>query len=173
MTLESEMRQILAELEMLGHGSVTAWNASGGGQADSRPPSGESNPPHIEYAERFERDRSWETVEEARACLREWKRRAAPARETDTSEDDWIIEDGEGYAADEVARRFNTTPARVRLLRSRNGREMEMGLPTSGRAAPKLRDLVEQGLTARQIEMLTGTARSTAQDAINRHRKAA
>lgn len=173
MTLAQEMRKVLAELELLSHGKATSWNASGTGKADSRPPSGEGFPPHVEFRLQFEADPSWVVVEEARAVLKAWRVRQAPASGDDSSEDDWILDDGEGFTAEEVAKRFNTTPSRVRLVRTRKDRDMEMGLSTNGRPAPKLRDLVEQGLTARQIEMLTGTARSTAQDAINRHRKAA
>jgi len=174
MTLEQEMAQLLAEMALLQHGSTTSWNPSGTGKAESRPPSGDSWPLAEKWLDAWERDPTHDTLSHARAEFDAWKKRQAPAVDNDTCEDDWILEDGEGYAAEQVARKFNTTPSRVRALRVRNEREMQFGQRIRGaRPAPRLHELVERGLAARQISMLTGVKRSTAQDAINRHRKAA
>src|SRR6266540_2931999 len=52
--LPKQARQILAELELIQHGSITAYNSSGGRSSDRDPcPSGESWPPHLKYEALF------------------------------------------------------------------------------------------------------------------------
>lgn len=175
MNLERAMRRVLCEMTLIQYGSTSSWGRSSGDSEGPGRPSGESKPMAVEWAERWELLPTDDTLVMARAELDAW-RRSVPADvdAPDWQEDEWILTDGENYEAEQVARRFNTTPSRVRSLRVRNGREMDFGLRIDGsRPSPKLDDLVERGLGARQISMLTGVKRSTAQDAINRHRKAA
>lgn len=71
--LDQQMRQVLAELELLPHGKCASYNSSGGGDSASDldwrevteddldaiikagTPQGESRPPHLIYRERYER----------------------------------------------------------------------------------------------------------------------
>jgi hypothetical protein len=77
-----------------------------------------------------------------------------------------ILEDGEGFAADVVARRFQRSVTYVMKLRRDSDREAEFGLPTQF-ARPKedgrdrVLNLASQGCTLRQIEMQTGKPRET------------
>jgi hypothetical protein len=175
MSLEREMRQVLAELALLLNGKTQTFYATGGKSENPDPrPQGESKPPHEYWAQRWAACPDHGTVLAAREALNAWKRRVVTSEGDGTNENQWLLEDGEGYTADEVARRFNTTPSRVRSLRLADDREMEFGKKIHGnRVVPRVQDLVEQGMGARAIAMLTGMKRSTAQDAVNKHRKAA
>lgn len=168
MSLEREIRQVLAEMTLIQHGRTQALNATGGRSDNPDPrPQGETQPMHEEWAARWARDPSERTVEAARAELNAWRVRQVPADGDGTGEDDWILKDGEGFEAGAVARQFNTTPTRVRKLRLANERESEFGLKTrfAVRAEPDARErvlnLAAQGCTLRQIEMQTGRPRET------------
>lgn len=173
---ERDFKQVLVEMMMLGYGKTQSFNSDGGGRSENPDPTptGEGNPLHHRWQWRWEKSRPRDRVElvrDARTDLEAWRIRCVYTPEA-FDETAWIIEDGEGYDAEEVARRFNTTPSRIRSLRIRNGRDIDTGEKLQADApAPRVQDLVERGLAARQIAMLTGTKRSTAQDAINRHRK--
>lgn len=175
--MSAEFRQILAEMELLSHGSVTAYNSSGRGESDVVVPQGEAHPPHIEFAARYEQERDDErrrrVLEEARRYLQDWKRRTSPVVDDGSSEDDWIVRDGEGYEAEQVARKFNTTVSRVRKLRMADDRDTEFGLPS--RFAPRLaatpdriRNLADQGCTERQIAFQVGVSKSTVRRALGK-----
>lgn len=170
MTLEQAMRQTLAELALLSHGKVTSYNPSGHGTADSRDPTGESHPPHLEYAARWAEDPTEGTLTAAREYLAAWKKRAAPLPDTDLpSLEEMVIEQGERFAAEQVASRFGIAPARVVRIRLKRDREAEFGLPlrpvTRAEVKDKSRDrvvhLASQGMTVRQIGTITDVPRET------------
>ena len=174
-----EFRQILAEMELVSYGKTQAFNSSGGGRSENPDPTptGESWPMHLRWRAEWAKTKPSnrpDLVRDARTELEAWRLRCVTLPDDEYDEAAWIIEDGEGLTPEHVARRHNTTPSRIRSLRIRAGRDPETGhkLAASG-APPRVQDLVERGLGARQIAMLTGVARSTAQDAINRHRKLA
>jgi hypothetical protein len=167
-TLQHEMRQLLAEMTLLSYGTVQSWNASGGSESPGRP-GGEAWPLADKWHAEFQRNPSRETLDAARAELVAWKRRAAPAEGDGSTEDDWVLRDGEGFSAEQVARKFNRTPSMVRRLRLANGRESEFGLSASlprGRervpdARARVVNLAGQGCTLKQIELQTGVPRET------------
>jgi hypothetical protein len=68
--LESEMRQVLAELSLLQYGSVQRWNASCGGDG-AGPPAGESRPLAEVYWLEWLENPTRDTVDMARAELDE------------------------------------------------------------------------------------------------------
>lgn len=170
MTVDREMRQVCAELELLSHGKVTAYNSSGRGESYAVVPQGEANPPHIEFAARYEQeqddDRRRRVLEEARRYLQDWKKRATPVEDDGTGEADWIIEDGKGSTPDDVASRFKTTPTRVRKLRKDRGLDTETGFgasPVKDNSRERVLNLAGQGCTLRQIEFQTGVSKSKVQ----------
>lgn len=77
-------RQLLAELELISHGSVQSWNPSGGGRNAERDdrPTGESDPPHLqlrtELAKALTQTQVDKIAEKARTALR--NARYAPER---------------------------------------------------------------------------------------------
>lgn len=190
MSLEAEMRQLLAEMSLLQYGKTQAFDASGGKSESPDPrPSGESHPMaekwlnlwngvllgDLERAKEFRRG----ILEGARDELRAWKVRQAPADTNGSSEDDWVIEDGEGLTPDEAAMRFKRTPAMIRRLRLAKGRESERGLPYDRPEArvpgadERVANLYERGCTLNQIALQTGLHKTQVRRILLRLRSAA
>lgn len=167
MTLEHAMRQVLAEMTLLSYGSTTSWSSSGGGDGPGRP-SGDSRPLAEHWQAEWNRDPSERTLTNARAALDDVKRRQAPAEGDDSTLEDWIVEDGEGYAVEQVARKFGVAENRVRRIRVKADRESEFGLPTRfaqhrDESRERVVWLFSKGCTLRQIAMQTGVSKSKAQ----------
>lgn len=167
---EREMRQVLAEMSLLQYGKTQAFNASGGKSENPDPrPSGEAWPLADKWAERWADDPTSATLADARAELQSWKVRTAPVTDV-WNERDAILNEGQGFAADVVARRFQRTVTYVRKLRLKDDRESEYGLPIDSqptRAETKAQDrqrvenLASRGCTLRQIKMQTGVPTET------------
>jgi hypothetical protein len=121
----AHVRALAANLELLSHGGTTAWGASGAGIPDSRPPSGDSRPPHLQFLADWDR-RGDRVLAHWTGVLNSWKG-CGKVRPVGVSEDEWILKDGEGFSAVDVARRFRCTPTRVRRLRRAAGRHEETG----------------------------------------------
>jgi hypothetical protein len=167
-----EARQVLAELELISHGKCASYNSSGAGESTAVLPQGESRPPHEYWRHQFAAATERELpglVREARKELEAWRVRQAPVTDT-WDESDAILKEGQGHAADVVARRFQRTTTYVRKLRLSEGRESEFGLPIESeptRAETKAIDrervsnLASRGCTLRQIKMQTGVPTET------------
>jgi transposase len=168
MTLEHAMRQVLAEMTLVQYGSTTSWSSSGGGDGPEKP-SGDSRPLVDEWRERWERDPSDRTLQGARDALDAWKRRPTQDTGDDTTVEDWVLSDGEGYTAEQVARNFGIADSRVRRIRMRNNREPEFGKSTETVTRAERKDqsrvrvitLASQGMTIRQIHVVTDVPRET------------
>jgi hypothetical protein len=172
MTVERAMRQVLAEMTMLSYGSTTSWNHSGGSEGPGRP-SGDSHPLAEHWRAEWERDPSWGTVERAREALAQVKRRDAPVVTDDSTLEDWIVSDGEGYAVAQVAGKFGIAQSRVRRIRLKAGRESEFGArvdarPVRDTSSERIRNLASQGCTERQIAFQVGVGKSTVRRALGR-----
>lgn len=167
--LDLAMRQVLAELELTSHGSTQSWNSSGhgGGDSDKVYPFGDQFPPHIEWRERYERaitdDARQRVVDDAGRALREIIRRAKVTPTSGESEGEFaarVISTGRGFGVGEVATAMRCTPTRVRRIRLAGGVSLEFGLalsaPPATDAERRARTLGEQGMSERQIIMLTG-----------------
>jgi DNA invertase Pin-like site-specific DNA recombinase len=168
------VRQLLAELELLSHGSTTAWNPTGGTGDDVVVPFGESDPPHLRLRARYlaqtaDAGRA-RVVEEMRVTLRGHRGvsvdRSVVVGESREAEDARILQTGEDFSAEEVARRFNCTPTRVRRLRLADGRDVERGrrsapaAPVADAAGQALR-MKANGMSERQIALVLGQHRTT------------
>lgn len=171
MTLEHEMRQVILAMRMLQGGRTQAFDSSGGRSENPDPrPSGEPHPLADEWVERWRERPTEETLEAARAALRAWKVRQAPAEDDGTDFEQWVIDDGEGYAVEQVASKFGVAPQRVVRLRLKHGREAEFGLRVAEATRAERKDasrervvnLASKGVTLRQIEAITGVKRETA-----------
>jgi hypothetical protein len=170
MSLEHDFRQVLAEMSLLQYGKTQAFDASGGKSENPDPrPSGEAWPLADKWAERWAENPTSDTLAGARAELQSWKVRQTPVVDT-WDESDAILKEGQGHAADVVARRFQRTTTYVRKLRLSEGRESEFGLPIENeptRAETKAIDrervanLAQRGCTLRQIKMQTGVPTET------------
>jgi hypothetical protein len=171
LSVESDFRQVLAEMSLLQYGKTQAFNGSGGKSENPDPrPSGEAHPMHEYWAERWTLESvtgRGALLTDAREALRAWKVRTVPV------EDSWdekaaILEDGQGFAAADVARRFQRSVTYVMRLRddaTNPSREPEFGMPLDMRPKDNSRErvlnLAAQGCTLRQIEMQTGVKRET------------
>jgi hypothetical protein len=165
-----EARQVLAELELISHGKCASYNSSGAGESTAVLPQGESRPPHEYWRHRFQAASERELpglVREARGELEAIRVRQEPASDT-WDEKAAILEDGEGFEASVVARRFQRSVTYVMKLRRDHEREAEFGLPTQF-ARPKedgrdrVLNLASQGCTLRQIAMQTGLHKTQVQ----------
>lgn len=178
MPLESEMRQVLLSMQLLGSGRTQNFNAQPGRSENPDPrPSGEPNPIADEWAAQWDRDPSERTLAAATAALRAWKVRDVPAVTDGTSEDDWILEK-EGFAAEQVARYFNTTASRVRRLRLKHDRSAEYGVETqallpSASKETRVALLSERGLSSRQVADQVGLHKTQVLRILARLRNAA
>lgn len=171
MNLDREIRQVLAELELISHGSITAYNSSGGGHAESDRlvPPGESFPPHLFYRGLFVD--AWESqrdllLAQARTALAALKVRGATAAKPLTDREVLerrIIEEGKGWTAQEVSVSLRCSPLMVRRVRIREeldgyGRE---ALVLTEDLRERACELLAKGMTERQIELLTGLKKSS------------
>lgn len=179
---DAPMRETLAKLEMLSHGATVSYNKSGGesGEPDDKVAGqvarGVEEPPHVLFRRRYDDqagDVGRRTVwEEADAELKAWKRRTAPVQNT-ISEDEQILEDGEGWDPEWVGRRFDRSPAWVRRLRQRNGRHSETGLPAAsdtGDLTDWIVNMNRGGLSQPQIAKRLGTSQATVSRTLKMHR---
>lgn len=169
MLAEREFRQILTEMQLLGYGKTQSFNALAKGENPDPSPSGESWPMHLQWEHRWRESKPADRpdlVRDARTDLDSWKVGGLGHGVDDFDETAWIIADGEGYAPEEVARRYNTTPTRIRRLRLKNDRDAEMGLPyapVKDDSSERVLYLHSKGCTLRQIEMQTGVSKSRVQ----------
>ena len=168
------VRQLLAELELLSHGSTTAWNPTGGSTDDAVVPYGESNPPHLRlrsrYLEQTDDAGRAGVVDEMRTTLRGQRGvgvdRSAVVGETREDQDARILQSGEDFSPEEVARRFDCTPTRVRRLRLADGRDVERGRRHAPGApgedgATEAQRMKANGMSERQIALALGRHRTT------------
>lgn len=169
-----EVRQVLAELELLSHGKTVSYNPStSGGHSGSKPPTGESEPPHLVFKARFEACQSvseaLRVLDEAQAELDSLRKRTTPVQGLDGEEllRRQILEDHVGNSAAEVAIRLYCTTSKVRKIRGdamcdpESGIELlpVAGLPT-GRAN-QAAHLHEMGYSQQEIADRLGVSQAT------------
>lgn len=161
------VRQLAAELELLSHGACTSWNPAGGaGVPDSRPPSGDSNPPHLQMLADW--DRRGDVVLAHWLEVLKQHKGGGRARPEGKSEREIVLDAGEGHSASDVADRFRLTPTMVRRWRTADGRHAETGRKVdAGPSNLKQRALWlvrECGYSVRDAERETGVPKSTIND---------
>lgn len=162
--LPQPARQVLAELELVSHGSTQAWNSSGQhGESQAVLPHGESRPPHLHWRAQFEAatpEQIPALVRQAREELDALTKSKPTTASTDI--DAVVIEDGEGWEPEPVGHRYGLTAAHVRRIRTRADRDPETGQVTTDAGTTSVtpaerrvraRELHAKGLTLRQIAM--------------------
>lgn len=158
LTLDERMRQVLAELELVSHGTTAKWNTAGGGENDALLPPGEPDPPHLFYRDRYQvaegddqRTRVLDAAIEALEGHR--KSRRIEVQEETASEFNRrarrLIADG--WTVEEVALHTRSTPTRVRRALAAKDDESD-GV---------IHRLHAEGRSVRYIAMRTGIAKST------------
>ena len=179
MSLEDEMRQTLAEMSLIQYGRTQAFDASGGKSESPDPrPSGESWTLEDKWRDIWQHAPEHATLEAARDELRAWKVRQAPAETDDSTLEDWVVEDGEGYAVAQVASKFGIAETRVRRIRARHDREPEFGLETqalvpSASKEQRVVHLTDRGLSSREVATQVGLHKTQVLRILARLRNAA
>lgn len=173
---ELNPRQVIAELELLSHGSCQAWNPAGGhgGEPAGLPP-GDKHVPHLYWAQRL-RDAGVDeraiakVAAGAKAELDAWRGRVhhRPEGETAAEFDARIVREGDGWEADKVAFALRTTSTRVRKARQAAGRDVASGKTISKAGdltdlerRAKARELRDANLSIRQIAARLGVGLAT------------
>lgn len=169
---DRDMRQLLAQLELLSHGSVQAWNRSAKGEPTQVLPFGESNPPHLYFRDVYTRQITdhgrGEVIGRAREELKKLQGREVDRshvqEETVEELNERIVKRGEGFSVEEVASRMGVAPSQVRRARVAAEVSLLDGKPTDDRLeSPKERAqrMKAHGYTERQIGLILGKPQST------------
>lgn len=169
---DRQARQILADLELISHGTITAYNSSGGHGNSARViPPGEAFPPHLEYRRRYaecetdeQRD---QVIKDAQSELEAIRRRPllAPAGLSDAEVLEARVLELTGWVANEIARSLHCTVGQVRRIRTNAGRDGQTGevldLSAADRSDLAARMKSEQRLSQSEIAKRMGISEAT------------
>lgn len=164
------MRLVVA-YAMLGYGTTMRYGQRRA--ADGQPlPAGESDPPLDHWLDLWITASSSSErrliVQAARSELAAWKRRPEPPPAGESGEQmiERLIREGEGWTPGDVALAFRCTPTLVRRWRTEHDRNPETGRLEG--SIEQAKDLIGQGLSLRQVAMLTGIPKSTLHRSLDR-----
>lgn len=168
---------VLLRLTLVSHAPTARLGSTGSGSNgahESHRPPGDSTPDAEYFRNRLDRAETLSDALEAylsaRACLAGILRRtmAVVAGETAAELAERIVEDGEGWTAEDVALALRCTPTFVRKARLSLGRDPETGYsaPDGDPMAVAL-ELHQRGRSIRTIARLTGIPRSTLHDRLS------
>lgn len=175
--MNREVRQVLAELELVSHGKCQSFNASGRPAEGHARPFGDPYPEFIVFRDRFEREGySDRLLREARDTLATLRRQASRPKGEKPQELERRIVEGdrnivvEGATPQEVADWARVTVRFVMQTRERQGYE-----PLTGRPMRHLsmEALIGRGLSARQIARVLDKPVMTVQYQIQKARRLA
>ncbi len=167
-------RQTMANMEVwLQYGSTTNYETepSHGGDVSSGRPSGDENPPHLFWQERWKeagnRRKVWEEAWEELLSLSQ-RKVVEYKEETRAERDARILKEGEGWSVKDIEYHFKLPARTIRAIRTQAGMTPETGMPTSVSRMKKemdkpewVRELAAKGLTERQISMITEVPKTT------------
>lgn len=174
---DREMRQVLAEMALLSYGPTTRFDKSGGRSSEhpgGKQPSGDSNPLHEIWAERWAEAPTAQTLQEAREALESVRKRVESAytEETEAQLYARIVKEGEGWPIADVARSLSVTATQVRKARRQHKREVEFGKVVVDALIVSREDrvlsLYRQGLSSAQISAQTEVKKQTVLNIIRR-----
>jgi len=171
--LDAEMTDAVLRLQLMPQVGAQRFNTSGHSHPDSRPPPGVGT--ELGYPE-YERLR-----DEYNAAETDWRReavlnKALQAIQTwhpqqrelpDLDIEQLVLQDGEGYEAEHVARRFGVATSYIHNIRRRGGVRADDGMPLDtsklslGDRRVEVRRLREKNLTVRQIAVIVGVSTYT------------
>jgi hypothetical protein len=165
--MNREVRQVLAELELVSHGKCQSFNASGRPAEGHARPFGDPYPEFIVFRDRFEREGySDRLLQEARDTLKELRKRQAvrPKGESQADIESRAVLEGAGWDRKTAAVAFGLLPSRLGRVRAMAGRDVESGHPLgvlpSERAQMALR-LSQAGWSQQRIAQVLATSQPT------------
>ena len=153
------MRQTLSELELVSHGTVQSWSASGGtdSERDPRPRGGETYPPHDYYRDQYTACQTPVQRAKVLQAAREELKAITTRQHRETREETQEEFDtraraklAEGWTVQQVADHMRATPTRVRRAQAAADEST-------------IASLAAEGLTVRGIAMRLGIPKSTVQ----------
>jgi DNA-directed RNA polymerase specialized sigma24 family protein len=181
--LPLEMRQVLAELELLSHGSTQSFAAAPGAGSDKsygRPP-GDEHPPHLHWRNQWKRasdeDRRSEVLRHAKADLAAHRKgdmsRVQVMVESRDELEKRVVREGKGWSVQETALHCRVTPTFVRKARLRAAADAAVDAQDELATVPvdkreRCLHLAAGGHTERGIAMLTKLPKSTVRRLIGR-----
>jgi hypothetical protein len=193
--IETELRQVLAELETLSHGSTQSFAAAPGAGSDESYgcPPGDSRPPHLIWRNEWDcnaqeeregrrtpaqaNERREEILRHARDELVAHRKRdmakAVVIEESTEELESRVVEVGKGWTVEQTARECRCTPTFVRRARLKAGAHPVTGVTPEGKPEPKdqrerCRELAGNGMTERQIVWLTKLPKTTVRRILGR-----
>lgn len=183
-SLANDMQRILFEMKwLLPWGAIASYNATGGGGVpSSKPPAGvrlegaSEELPHVYWLRRwnetFGLERKEAIYQAARKELDSWRKRPKVKVREETREDfeRRLVEEGEGWTVDDVARSFKCLPRQVREICRRHGvpvksnkiGKMPQGLKAIDEAQ-HAREMAANGMPEKHIRMILGCGGSKLQ----------
>lgn len=198
-SLDGEMAQVLARMQLLATGSITNYSPTGHGVPGSRPPMGvrldgaSPVPMHVYWHQKWgiavDRDLEAEqregtsitrarreTLKLATDVLDRSRKQHKIVQNTETREqlEGRIVEEADGWEIDQAVQVFNVTPTFIRQARLKAGRNAKTGKRPDEKPneledkRKHARELAENGMTERQIGMITGLSKTTVRRAIGK-----
>ena len=180
MTVHQQIHQVLAELELVSHGTTANLAPTGRGSEGAAVPPGESHPPHIHWRERWlgavdEEDRR-RVLAGARRELASLRKRTVVkvSMETEEELEARIIREGRGEPVDRVAAAMRCTSTFVRKARLKAGVSVTTGKAPKGIMIGTVdqrehaEHMAENGATERQIEFVTKLPKTTVRRILGR-----
>jgi DNA invertase Pin-like site-specific DNA recombinase len=177
MSLESDFRQVLAELELTSNGTTTAWNSS---RATGKPGSKllflSEEPPHDHFRRRWDgcaSDRARELVlaaaREALEGIRHQSQRPKLKQEPPSVRERRLVASGRGVPAKEIARRERALDREIIAMWVKHGLNPATGWPffDEDRDA-EIRRMSEARLSVREIAQALGVSKSAVHRALGR-----
>jgi hypothetical protein len=133
MSLDCEMRQILAEMELFQYGTTVNWepNTSSGEKTYGRPP-GSSKPAHDYWRYRYEHASSRSKVLSGASKALEATRKAKPLEvelETQEQLEHRVVTEGVGWSLKDISNHCRVTPKMARKAREKAKVSLEDGKP--------------------------------------------
>jgi hypothetical protein len=163
------MRDVIIGFSMLQYGGVMAWGRRIPSAEGAVLPQGEDEPPLLYWLDKLAASTTLpeftETALKMRAELDAWRRRPDPPPDGETMDElkRRVLSHDSGWTPQEVALAMRVTPTFVRGVRTEAGRD-----PQTGRMDNRLSrglKLLDDGLSLRQVERITGVPKSTLHDA--------
>ena len=169
--VDCEMRQILAEMELLSYGSTANWEpATSSGERTYGIPPGCSFAAHDLWRRRYEsatyKVRVVERAREALEAMRKQKRLEVEP-ETEAELEARIVSEGVGWGLQDIANHCRVTPKMARRARERLNVDVETGKPCKAPRRPlterqlQAQALKARGLTLKQIGVFLGVDTAT------------
>lgn len=180
MIVSQQIRQVLAELELISHGTTANWAPTGHASEGAAMPPGESQPPHLywrgQWLRAVDEEDERRVLAGARRELASLRKRSEVKVKMETEEEleARIVREGRGEPVTTVAMAMRCTSTFVRKARLKAGMSVTTGKAPKGIAIGTVdqrehaEHMAENGATERQIEFVTKLPKTTVRRILGR-----